>query len=70
MHLKVAFQQHIREAEALKLELGRAEETLRAASGVAAPCADGSVPTQQLCLLQRGNASCGEACLKPGGYKQ
>jgi hypothetical protein len=31
--LKAAFQQHIREAEALKLELGRAEETLRAAAG-------------------------------------
>jgi hypothetical protein len=31
--LKAAFQQHIREAEALKLELGRAEETLRAATG-------------------------------------
>jgi hypothetical protein len=31
--LKAAFQQHIREAEALKLKLGKAEETLRAAAG-------------------------------------
>lgn len=31
--LKAAFQQCIREAEALKLELARAEETLRAATG-------------------------------------
>lgn len=43
MHLKAAFQQHIREAEALKLELGRAEETLRAASGVAASWSDVSI---------------------------
>lgn len=34
MKLKAAFQQCIREAEALKLELGRAEVTLRAATGV------------------------------------
>ena len=33
VQLKAAFQQHIREAEALKLELGRAEETLHAATG-------------------------------------
>jgi hypothetical protein len=40
--LKAAFQKCIREAEALKLELGRAEETLRAATGVSSclspPC--------------------------------
>jgi hypothetical protein len=41
VHLKDAFQQRIREAEALKLELGRAEETLRAATGVrVARCMD------------------------------
>lgn len=32
--LKGAFQKCIREAEALKLELGRAEQTLHAATGV------------------------------------